>query len=146
MRAYVRVEPYLLVIACAILVLFMGARIARPAGQSTKPIQNPLNQRQQSPFDEPGADIDPGLAARQLKAMNAQRQKLMVSDAEKILKLAQEIHADVEAGQGRDGELTAMQARKIADIEKLAREVKQKMSTSLVGGPTFHDPVPLQIH
>jgi hypothetical protein len=39
-----------------------------------------------------------------------------------------------------------VQLRKIADIERLARNVKQKMSISFVGGPQFQEPVPQQIH
>jgi hypothetical protein len=40
--------------------------------------------------------------------------------------------------------LTQVQLRKIADIEKLARNVKQKMSISFVGEPLFQEPVPQQ--
>jgi hypothetical protein len=31
--------------------------------------------------------------------------------------------------------------RKIANIEKLARSVKQKMSESVINGPALHDPI-----
>jgi hypothetical protein len=130
-------------------VLFLGAVAAQPAGQS--PLQNPLNQsplnqnplnqnpRQQAPFD-PASDWDPLLAARQLKAMNAERQKTMVTDTERLLRLAQEINSDI--GAGDRNAFTLVEVRKIADIEKLAHDVKQKMSTSLVGGPSPRNPFP----
>jgi hypothetical protein len=136
-RAILRFSRRLSSAAGVVVVLALGAVVAEPAGQA--PIPNPLGQRQQSPFDNT-PDLDPLLAARQLRALNAERQKVMVTDTERILKLAQEVDSDIESGD-LDA-FSAVQVRKISDIEKLARDVKQKMSTSLVGGPSFHDPGP----
>lgn len=117
------------------VLLLCGAGTAVPAGQ--QPVHNPWSQRH--PFDTPD-EPEPSLAARQLRAMNADRQKNIVSDTDKLLKLAQELNSEIEATP--EDELTPIQVRKIADIERLAKNVKQKMSISLVGGPTFRDPVP----
>jgi hypothetical protein len=112
------------------LALF-GAVSAMPVGQ--QPVPGPLGQSRQNPFDQ-STQMDPLIAERQLKALNAERQKSMVSDTDKLLKLARELNDEVQTGN------TDVELRKIADIEKLARNVKQKMSISLVGGPAFHDP------
>jgi hypothetical protein len=120
--------------ALAVLVLLLFCAVtAEPAGQEQIPY--PLGRHPSSPF-ESSTNLDPLLAAKQLRALNAQRQKSMVSDTDKLLKLAQELNTEIETGN-RDIEL-----RRITDIEKLARNVKQKMSTSLVGGPSFHEPGP----
>lgn len=83
----------------------------------------------------PGNDIpatDPVLREKQVRALNEQRQKQMVSDAEKLLELARALHAAI--GAQPDASLTADQIRTIERIEKLARSVKDKMSFSVVDG------------
>lgn len=120
-------------------LLLCGAAAPVPAGQ--QPVHNPWTQHQ--PFDTSDEPEQPSLAARQLRAMNVDRQKTIVSDTDKLLKLAQELNSEIETTP--ENELTPMQVRKIADIERLAKNVKQKMSISLVGGPTFHDPIPTPI-
>ncbi|MGA3370585.1 MAG: hypothetical protein ABSC48_02370 [Terracidiphilus sp.] len=79
--------------------------------------------------------LDPVERARQLRAFNAERQKSMVSDTNKLLKLAREL--DEEVNSTKPDSLTAAQLRKVAEIEKLARSVKEKMSASARGVPTF---------
>ena len=112
-------------------LLLLGSLAANPAGQEGIP--NPVRPRPSSPFGQE-SPLDPAFADRQLRVLNAERQKSMVSDTQKLLKLAQELNAEIQTANP-DSEI-----RKISDIEKLARNVKQKMSTSLVGGPSFHDP------
>jgi hypothetical protein len=124
-------------VSCVVLIL--GSFAAEPAGQ--QPIPNHMNQQPRSPYDGFGAN-DPVLAARQMRALNADRQKSLVSDTQKLLKLAQELNSEIETSN--QDVLTQVQLRKIADIEKLARNVKQKMSISFVGGPLFQEPVPQQ--
>jgi hypothetical protein len=123
------------------LVLIFGSMAAEPAAQQQVP--NPMNQNQQSrnPYDGFGAS-DPVLAARQMRALNADRQKSLVSDTKKLLKLAQDLNSEIEAGN--QDVLTPVQLRKIEDIEKLARNVRQKMSTSFAGAPPLQEPIPLQ--
>jgi len=129
-----------------LLVILVGALRAAPAGQEPIPnlstIPNLSNRHVESQF-EPLADQDPAFVAKQARALNAERQKSMVSDTDKLLKLAQELNSDIET----DAPDTAgqLELRKIADIEKLARNVKQKMSLSVVSAPTFRDPLPQPI-
>ena len=93
----------------------------------------------------PDDELDPVMAERRYRALNAERQKLMVADTNKLLKLAKELNDEV-AGSN-NGAFTGDQLRKIAEIEKLARNVKERMSTgvgespSLVNSPTLLYPV-----
>jgi hypothetical protein len=73
-----------------------------------------------------------------LRALNADRQKSMVSDTNKLLRLVNELNAEI-ARTGPDS-LTDDQLRKLAEIEKLAHKVKDKMSTSVRGTPAFEPP------
>jgi len=61
-----------------------------------------------------------------LALLNAERQKSMVSDANKLLRLAREFNAEVTSGDS--GLSPAQQAHKAAEIEKLAHNVREKMS------------------
>jgi hypothetical protein len=53
----------------------------------------------------------------------------MVNDAAKLLRLATELNAKIE--QEKPVFLTVEDERKLADIEKLARSIKDKMKTSV---------------
>ena len=82
------------------------------------------------------------MAERRIRALNNERQKQIVADTDKLLKLARELNDEV--AKANTGTLTMDELRKIADIEKLARNVRQKMTES-VGEPqtTIPPPVPL---
>jgi hypothetical protein len=97
------------------------------------------SQRNQSPFGNSPFDDDTAMVHRQMNALNAERQKVLVSDTAKLLKLAQELNTEVASSQANS--LSPDQMRKIANIEKLARSVKQKMSESVINGPALHDPI-----
>ena len=100
---------------------------------------SPMNRQSHSPFD--GFDeSNPAMAARRMRALNVERQKSMVSDTDKLLKLAKELNGEI--ANSNPAMLTPVQLRKVADIEKLARNVKQKMSTSFISGPSYDEPVP----
>ena len=78
-------------------------------------------------------DADETLEVRRIRQLNIARQKSMVSDAEKLLALARALNAGVGAGGNT---LSAAERMKMAaDIERLARSVKEKMSYS-VGIPS----------
>lgn len=74
-------------------------------------------------------DYDPTAAERQLNALNIERQKEVVSDTNKLLRLAMELNDEVAANNSAT--LTDDQLRKMAQIEKLARSVKQKMADGI---------------
>jgi hypothetical protein len=84
---------------------------------------------------------DPLWHERQLRMLNAERQKELVADTKKLLKMAQDL--DAEIGSTNPDSLTPDQLRRIAEIEKLAHSVKEKMSTSVRGTTMYPlDPPP----
>lgn len=76
---------------------------------------------------------------KRLRAINAERQKAMVSDADKLLKLARQL--DAEIASNPTGAMTEEEIHKAGEIEKLAKSVKEKMAQAFTGGPEFHPPV-----
>jgi len=103
--------------------------------------QNPTRQRNPDPIlppaSEPGmmpADEIPGMPAgpmsdrmseERVKAFNDQRHKRLEEDVSKLQALTDELKADV--GKTNEGELSAENARKTAEIEKLAHDVESRM-------------------
>jgi len=107
------------------------------------------------PFPQPigqsvGGGLDDGRepneidAARRFRALNDMRQKALVSDTNKLLKLANEL--EVEIHQANADSLTPDQLHKLATIEKLARSVKEKMSTPVANIPGFQPPPAPMMH
>jgi len=72
------------------------------------------------------SDYDPIMMEKRMNALNLARQKEMISDADKLLKLAKELNDEIAAKNAAS--LTEDQLHKIAEIEKLARSVKEKMA------------------
>jgi Spy/CpxP family protein refolding chaperone len=93
--------------------------------------------RSNDPFADLG-DHDSAEQEKRLRALNADRQKSMVSDANKLLKLVTELNAELTSSN--PDSLSANQLRKLAEIEKLAHSVKDKMSTSVRGTPLYPQP------
>jgi hypothetical protein len=73
-----------------------------------------------------------------LRSQNADRQKSLVSDTNKLLRLTNELNAEI-ARTSPDA-LSDAELRKLAEIEKLAHSVKEKMSSSVRGTPAFRPP------
>lgn len=86
----------------------------------------------------PNSDYDPILAQRQRAALNAERQKEMVSDTNKLLKLARELNYEVTASG--TSTLTPDDLHRLAEIEKLARSVKEKMAVEGQATPPMGRP------
>lgn len=81
-----------------------------------------------------GPTFDPRIAAmerRRILALNTERQKKLVADTRKLVKLAAELNAEINSKH--QAQLTPEQLRTVAEIEKLARSVKNKMSTPVMG-------------
>jgi hypothetical protein len=97
------------------------------------------------PFSSGDDDLDPMMAERRMRALNIERQKQMVADTNKLVKLAKELNDEV--GATNAGSFNPDQLRKIAEIEKLARSVRERMSAavgesqSLLPAPTMIFPV-----
>jgi len=90
-------------------------------------------------------NYDPTMMERRLTALNRERQKELISDTNKLLKLTMELNDEIAANN--TGSLTWDQLHKMAQIEKLARNVKEKMADG-VGqmGPTPDAPIPFPTH
>ncbi|HXS75428.1 MAG TPA: hypothetical protein VN753_04565 [Terracidiphilus sp.] len=85
-----------------------------------------------------GPNIDPLSESKRMKALNADRHKSMVSDTERLLKLARQL--DAEIASNPTSELTPQELQKLGAIERLAHNVKTKMAQSFAGGPEFKLP------
>lgn len=93
----------------------------------------------------PGSgSFDSIIAERRMKMLNTERHKSLISDSDKLFKLATEL--DNEIAKSNSGLLTPDQLRKVAEIEKLARNVRDKMIQTLpppsanffpISGPPF---------
>jgi hypothetical protein len=114
--------------------LYIALLLAASAGAQTRgvspslptlPSGAPVNTRQD--YDIP--KNDPEEEQRRLRALNAERQKRVVSDAKKLLKLTTDLNSEI-ANAASDS-LTPAQVRKLAEIEKVARDLKQNMSASV---------------
>jgi hypothetical protein len=102
----------------------------------TTPHGMPQDSNENSPLYN---QSPPGEAEKRLRMINAERQKSMVSDTDKLLKLATELNNEI--AKSNPGALTPAQLRKVAEIEKLAHSVRDKMILS-VRGPQFEMDTP----
>ncbi|MGA7340676.1 MAG: hypothetical protein WBE72_00670 [Terracidiphilus sp.] len=86
-----------------------------------------------SPLYDPNNTLE---AEKRLRMINAERQKSLVADTAKLLKLANELNDEI--AHSNPGALSPAQLHKVAEIEKLAHDVKDKMVMS-VRGPQFNN-------
>jgi hypothetical protein len=91
-------------------------------------------------LEDPNGDNDVD-AERLLNVLNAERQKSMVSDTDKLLRLVNNLNGEIERND--PGVLSSNQLRKVAEIEKLAHTIKDKMSYSVRGTAPYRPPPPL---
>lgn len=126
-----------------LLALFLVLPCARARAQSD---QTGTGQLSSHPLQsangtiDPTADPDeedPATKQRQLQQLNAALHKSMVSDTDKLLKLVTDLNAELSSTN--PDALTPDQLKKIAAIEKLARNVKEAMKTSVQGASTLKD-------
>jgi hypothetical protein len=81
---------------------------------------------------------DPAADPKRIALLNAERQKELISATEKLLQLARELNAEVTDANA--AAMTDAQLRKVAEIAKLARSVKEKMSFTVGGYPNLKTP------
>lgn len=126
-----------------ILVVILG--IAFAASPAQEPGFGPQNSPSQMGQHTRGAfgsifnDQNPPLPERQIKALNEERQRVVIADTDKLLSLARELNAEVSSSE--PSSLTPQELSKIAAIEKLAHSVKEKMTESYVTQPLLRDPL-----
>ena len=94
--------------------------------------------KQQSQSDS-DTGFDGRIEAKRITQLNLMRQRALVSDANKLLRLAQELNDDANAAMAMS---PGDRMRKAAEIEHLAKEVKEKM-TYAIGAPADPSAFPL---
>ena len=127
-------------IAAALLPLSLAAGTAHaqaPVQPPHFPFPPPNAQGVAAGIDDRG-EPDEATTARRVRALNDMRQKEIVSDTNKLLKLANELDAEIR--KANSDSLTPEQLHKLATIEKLARNVKEHMSTPITGLPIYQPP------
>ena len=86
---------------------------------------------------------DPAEQQRELQALNAERHKSMTSNAKKMVEIAQAL--DDEVSKKNPDSLTPDELSKVAQIQKLARNIKSAMSSTARNPsviPTAPAPIP----
>jgi hypothetical protein len=124
----------LLAVSAAVVVAAAGNGRCRAQQSSMggQPLSTPHGYSEDGgPFSTSGDPIDDIQAEKRMTALNAERQKSMMSDSEKLFKLATELNNEI--AQSNTGELTPAQLRMVAEIEKLAHNVREKMAMSIRG-------------
>lgn len=120
------------------LALVLGIPVA---GQSPYPqVPSTINGKAGRNYPDTNSQFggDQAPDPKRMRLLNAERQKELVSDTQKLLQLAQELNAEVSDASA--GAMTDAQLRKVAEIAKLARSVKEKMSFSVGGYPPLKGP------
>jgi hypothetical protein len=78
---------------------------------------------------------DPADQQKRLSALNAARQKSILDDTAKLVKLAAELKAETDSASPED--TLPQQMRQWAQIEKLAHGIKDKMSYAMQAPPVY---------
>jgi hypothetical protein len=112
------------------LSIIAPARTALPQSSNNNvlnppSVTNPLHQTSNFGGDTGSGGFDSILVERRMKMLNNERRKSLVSDSDRLLKLATELNNEI--AHSNSGSLTPEQLRKVADIEKLAHGVRDKM-------------------
>jgi hypothetical protein len=124
--------------------LWLAAVLALPGGaqnvpqQPRNPMPQPIGQKVGDNLDEFGGDFSQ--QEERMRALNRERQKSLVSDTNKLLKLAAELDMEVKNANGES--LTSSEMRKLAIIEKLAHNVKDKMTYTISSPSVIQPPQP----
>jgi hypothetical protein len=135
-----RVSPgaYRLFCLALLLALPAGAQNSPSAPQQSNPGHlGPLSANATVEFEQP----DPIGEQHRQRLLNTDRQKKLVADADKLLKLASQFNTEI--GAADPASLTPAQLRTLSEIQKLAHSVKTRMSTPIYGMPGSMEPTPL---
>lgn len=120
------------------LVLILAMPVAGQSPYPQFPSTNNGKLGRNYPDTNSQFGADPNADPKRIRVLNAERQKELVSDTQKLLQLARELNAEVSDANAAS--MTDAQLRKAAEIAKLARSVKEKMSFSVGGYPTLKGP------
>jgi hypothetical protein len=116
---------------CFAAVLLLGCSIAAqsPGVPPTLPAEGGQSTSR-FPKQQSSDAMSPSMDQKRIAVLNRLRQKSIVNDTTRLLLLAQELNAD------SDGMSSADRVHKAAEIEKLAKSVKEKMSYAIGDNPT----------
>ncbi len=92
-------------------------------------VVNPPHSTSNLGDDPISGGYDSLIADRRMKLMNNERRKSLVSESDKLIKLATELNNEI--AHSNSGSLTPDQLRKVAEIEKLARNIRDKMTMTM---------------
>ena len=134
-------------LACGLILAFpiLGSGQSRNNnnGQSTNPGQ--LTRRVPPPSSQ---DIDPlqmetttgtpVFYEKRMKMLNAAQHQAMDADTDRLLKLVADLNNQINSSNSNA--LTAEQLRMVADIEKLAHSVRDKMRMSVRSAGEYNGP------
>lgn len=111
------------------LALLLGAPIAAQSpGSPGIPLHLQDLSRPNFPHD-PASLPETAMTAREVKLLNIERQKTIISDTQKILALARELNADSSSPDSTMS--NAQRMHKADEIEKLAKNVREKMTYAI---------------
>ena len=129
-----------------LILALMTASKAHAQGPSSPHMTfpQPIGQSVGGGLDDDRSEPDQIDAARRARALNDMRQKELISDTNKLLKLANELDAEIQKANADS--LTPDQLHKLAIIEKLARNVKEHMSTPVANMPAYRPPPAPMMH
>jgi hypothetical protein len=116
------------------------------SAQSPGPVANnpTLGKRLPPPREVDPTEIEsmgaPAYNEKRLQMMNAAQHQSMVADTERLVKLVADLNAQINSSN--QNSLTPEQLRMVAEIEKLAHNVKDKMRMAVRSASNFEGPVP----
>ena len=122
------IRPVSAFIATLMFALFFTAPGNTQRGQSPGLVPTPNGPMPANSDPKDKGDTDPTIKSieqRQARARNDDRQKRLVSDTDKLLALATQLHEDV--GKTDKNILSLDVVKRAEEIEKLARSVKERM-------------------
>ncbi len=123
-----------------VLAFFLGIPIT--GQQIPTPFPQPNSGRLGSHYPDSQigfGDPDNAPDKKRLRILNVERQREIVSATARLLKLAEELNSELSVSDA--SATTPEQLRKIAEIGKLAKTVKEKMSFGVDGGLTVPEPL-----
>jgi hypothetical protein len=108
------------VVRCAVVgALLITACPLGVSGWQTQPLSNPAADAQRQVILDDSAEV------RQAKLLRVQRQKQLISDGDKLLKLATDLKQQIDNTPPEA--LSADSVKKAAEIEKLAHSLRQRL-------------------
>lgn len=118
------------ILRCAAVGVALLVGVGGVAGQGQFVPSQPTQRNPAPPSLPPidggsGEGLPPSVVARQARARNDDRQKQLVADTNKLLKLATELKAEVD--KTNKDVLSVDVIKKADEIEKLAKSVKDRM-------------------